>query len=85
MKLLGSRILSSVERNMNLCLRIVLTADGLNGRTWLGMGNVLKDLEKKEDSIKAYEKFIEVVEKNELSDWDLEVGRVRDYLKTVKP
>ena len=66
------------------CLNKIIKIDPEYVDAWFELGNVYKDLRRTDNSIRAYEKFIQAVRKNKLSDRDNQVLRTNEYLNWVK-
>lgn len=51
---------------------------------WYSKGNVLRDLQKEEEAIMAYKNFVEIVERNDLSEDKLTARRVKEFIRMSK-
>ncbi len=47
-------------------------------------GNVLRDLQREKDAIEAYKNVVQLVDKNDISDWKLTAKRINEFIRLSK-
>lgn len=51
---------------------------------WYMKGNVLRDLQREKDAIEAYKNVVQLVDKNDVSDWKLTAKRINEFIRLSK-
>lgn len=66
------------------CFKKIISIDPENVDAWYQKGNVLRDLKREKESLIAYNTLVELVEKNDITEWKLTAKRIKEYIRLQK-